>query len=100
MPYLFTGAFTLEYMDYIDEATSKVLIAEPGGIYSMISVSGSLGVPPNDGRWASVVDVPPPPVSEPSPDPPPQPDPEPEPEEEPESHADEPAPPAEDEGGE
>jgi hypothetical protein len=52
--YQYLGNDTVLYQSYLDDATGKMLIAEPGGgPYSMTPVD-SLGwsVPPNDGRWS------------------------------------------------
>lgn len=55
------------YLSYMDTDTGRMLVAVPGGSYSMTPVNGpdANPVPPNDGRWQ---DAPPPPP--PVPDPP------------------------------
>jgi hypothetical protein len=60
--YAYTGGETLYYQQYLDDDTGKMLIAVPGGSYSMSPVDG-LGyapVPPGDGRWQGAA-LPPPP---------------------------------------
>jgi hypothetical protein len=47
--YLGSGSRT--YMDYIDEATGKMLTAEPGGSYDIRVTWDVLPVPPADGFW-------------------------------------------------
>jgi hypothetical protein len=50
--YLFTGHYSLYYLDYIDLNTLETLFAVPGLSYSMTPVNhGGLSVPPADGRW-------------------------------------------------
>lgn len=70
MAYAYLGATTLIYQDYLDDATGKMLVAEPGGTYSMSAITNA-PVPPSDGRWAAV--QPPPPASPPAPPVPPAP---------------------------
>ena len=71
-PYL--GGMELWYQGYLDTATGKMLIAQPGGTYSMFPVDPGLPVPPSDGRWGAPA-VPPAvvPVSVPAPAPAPAP---------------------------
>ena len=47
------GHYVLYYEDYVDQVTSKILIAVPGGSYAMAVVSNRAGltVPPPDNRW-------------------------------------------------
>ena len=49
----FTGIETLTYPQYIDMATQKTLVAQPGGTYDIMPGSGYPGVGPlpDDGRW-------------------------------------------------
>jgi hypothetical protein len=54
VPFRFTGDSQLLYSQYLDLATYKPLIADPGGSYDMQPVpafDGMLPVPPADGRW-------------------------------------------------
>lgn len=47
----YTGQFKLGYPSYRDAETGKMLVAEPGGTYSIDPVDGVAPVPPPDGRW-------------------------------------------------
>ena len=79
MAYAYLGGDTFVYRSYLDDDTGKVLIASPGGTYSMTPVDGNWSVPPNDGRWAEPAAADPPPVwSQPVPAPAPAPEPAPE----------------------
>lgn len=53
MPYLFLGATSLSYTQYLDTGTGRMLQASPGGTYGMAPVpgAGNLPVPPGDGLW-------------------------------------------------
>lgn len=53
MPYAFLGVTGRSYVQYIDEATCRMLQAEPGGTYTMQPVpgAGNVPVPPGDGLW-------------------------------------------------
>jgi hypothetical protein len=92
--YRFTGYGRTGYFAYRDLATGKMLIADPGGVYEMQSVTLADPVPPGDGRWEAVpaATVPPPPplvnVAPPPPPPPPAPAPAPAPVEDPGAAAD------------
>jgi hypothetical protein len=85
--YRFTGYGRTGYFAYRDLATGKMLIADPGGVYEMQSVTLMDPVPPGDGRWEPVpAAAPPPPPWAPAPPPPPpaaaedpEPDPDPDP---------------------
>ena len=50
-PYLYLGTQENWYQDYLDDATGKMLAAQPGESYSMTGVNGG-PVPPTDGRWS------------------------------------------------
>jgi hypothetical protein len=52
MPWLFTGTGKRAYHDYVDEATGRMLEAEPGGTYEVRATWDKLPVPPVDGFWA------------------------------------------------
>jgi len=67
--YRFTGYAKTGYMAYRDLDSGLVLIAEPGGVYQMQSVTLTDPVPPNDGRWEPVPTGPPPPRPIPAPAP-------------------------------
>jgi hypothetical protein len=70
--YRFTGYGRTGYFAYRDLATGKMLIADPGGVYEMQSVTLMDPVPPGDGRWEPVpAAAPPPPPVAPAPPPPP-----------------------------
>lgn len=63
------------YQAYLDSNTGKMLIAVPGGSFSMTPVDAGLPVPPSDGRWADIPAPPPaakPAVSAPAPAPAPE----------------------------
>lgn len=47
--YLGSGSRT--YMDYIDDATGRILTAEPDGSYDIRATWDLLPVPPADGFW-------------------------------------------------
>jgi len=51
--YPYYGDETLDYLDYLDVATGKTLVAVPGGTYAMQVVNSRAGltVPPPDNRW-------------------------------------------------
>jgi len=49
--YTYIGYGALGYADYIDTATDKMLMAEPGGSYGIRAVNEGAPVPPADGRW-------------------------------------------------
>ncbi len=53
MPYPFLGITGRSYVQYLDDATGRMLITVPGGSYSMTPVSGAgnVPVPPGDGLW-------------------------------------------------
>ena len=53
MPYPFLGGTGRSYVQYIDEATGRILQAQPGGTYAMQPVpgAGDVSVPPGDGLW-------------------------------------------------
>jgi hypothetical protein len=51
-PFNYTGVSTLGYFSYADTGTGKMLVADPGGSYSMRAIDPGLAVPPPDGRWA------------------------------------------------
>lgn len=59
--YAYTGGVVMYYQDYLDVATGKMLVAEPGGSYVMVATDPARPVPPTDGRWAGAPPVPPPP---------------------------------------
>jgi hypothetical protein len=53
--YLFNNYQTLLYTQYVDLATQRALVAQPGCVYSMRSTDPDLfNVPPSDGRWSPV----------------------------------------------
>lgn len=66
--YAYIGGAEMYYQGYRDTETDKMLVAQPGGSYSIIPADQGpadengnptmLPVPPADGRWA---DAPPPP---------------------------------------
>ena len=80
--YAYTGGTEMYYQQYMDNATGKMLVAQPGGVYDMFAcdtgpadddgVPTALPVPPMDGRWAGAP-PPPPPIITPVPVQPPQP---------------------------
>jgi hypothetical protein len=49
--YLYTGSGTRSYMDYVDTATDRMLVAEPGWQGEMRATWDKLPVPPADGFW-------------------------------------------------
>jgi hypothetical protein len=51
--YPYYGHMVLYYLDYLDVATQKTLVALPGGSYLMTPVNSRHGltIPPPDGRW-------------------------------------------------
>lgn len=49
--YTYTGYGPIGYADYVDTATDRMLLTEPGGSYSIRAVDGVAPVPPADGRW-------------------------------------------------
>lgn len=53
MPYPFLGLTGRNYVQYLDEATGRILQAQPGRDYSMQPVpgAGDVSVPPGDGLW-------------------------------------------------
>lgn len=51
LKYTYTGYSALGYADFIDTATDKMLLVEPGGSYGIRAVDGVSPVPPADGRW-------------------------------------------------
>ena len=51
MPYLYTGTGTRSYMDYVDTATDRMLVAEPGWQGEMRVTDSRFPVPPADGYW-------------------------------------------------
>lgn len=55
-PYL--GFADRGYPDYLDEVTGLMLVAQPGGAYSMRAVDGEREVPPPDGCWGEPGEVP------------------------------------------
>jgi hypothetical protein len=58
--FTYLGAGEMWYQDYRDEATGKMLKAEPLQAYTISSVDPvKYAVPPNDGRWEAA-DTPPP----------------------------------------
>lgn len=71
-PYDFLGLSTLGYNDYRDEATGRMLVAEPGSAYAIAAIDGELTVPPPDGRWADTADLPGSATAEAEPSPPPR----------------------------
>jgi hypothetical protein len=52
-PFAFTGLSTTGYPDYRDTATSRMLVADPGGSYGIEAIDLRLAVPPPDGRWST-----------------------------------------------
>ena len=58
-PYSFVGLNTLGYPDYRDLATGRMLVADPGGSYSIAAIDAQLAVPPPDGRWQAGRGAPP-----------------------------------------
>ena len=56
MPFLYTGTAPRAYMDYLDEATGRMLEAQPGVQYELHATWDKLPVPPADGFW-EVVEV-------------------------------------------
>jgi hypothetical protein len=46
------------YMDYVNEATGKMLTAEPGGSYDIRVTWDVLPVPPADGFWETTTEEP------------------------------------------
>jgi hypothetical protein len=52
-PFTYTGVSTLGYFSYADTGTGKMLVADPGGSYSIRAIDPGLAVPPPDGRWAA-----------------------------------------------
>jgi hypothetical protein len=73
--YRFTGYGRTGYFAYRDLATGKMLIADPGGVYEMQSVTLMDAVPPGDGRWEAVPAAAALPITMPPPAPPPPPPP-------------------------
>ena len=57
--FLYTGTAPRTYQDYVDEATGKMLTAEPGRQHEIRATWDRLPVPPADGFWT---DAPPPPA--------------------------------------
>lgn len=55
MPYPFLGGTGRSYVQYIDEATGRILQAQPGGTYVMQPVpgAGDVSLPPGDGLWGA-----------------------------------------------
>ena len=49
--YTYTGFSTLGFADYVDTATDRMLVADPGCSYGIRAVDGVAPVPPTDGRW-------------------------------------------------
>lgn len=82
MPYTYLGGQVLMYQAYTDDATGRMLLAEPehDGPYSMTPVDAGLPLPPSDGRWAEAASPPAVPAPDPSPAPEPEPAPAPAPE--------------------
>ena len=60
MPYPYLGATGLNYTQYLDTCTGRMLQASPGGTYGMTPVPGAPGltVPPGDGLWGPATDPP------------------------------------------
>lgn len=54
--FTFLGQVTTGFPDYRDTATSRMLVAEPGGSYGIEAIDGQLPVPPADGRWAAAAE--------------------------------------------
>ena len=57
--FTYNGFDTRGYISYIDLATDRMLIAEPGESYGMRSNEENFPVPPGDGRWEAVKPAPP-----------------------------------------
>lgn len=57
MPYLYTGTGTRKYMDYVDTATDRMLVAEPGWQGEMRVTDPRFPVPPADGHWEEIEPV-------------------------------------------
>ena len=55
--YLYAGAVSVDYLDYVDEVTTRTLVVSPGGYYTMGAVNSRAGltVPPSDHRWGGAV---------------------------------------------
>ena len=72
MPYPYLGATGLNYTQYLDTGTGRMLQALPGGSYDMQPVPGApgLSVPPGDGHWGPQTAPPELPASEPDSAPP------------------------------
>jgi hypothetical protein len=47
----YTGTELRSYMDYVNNATGQMLVAEPGGSYDIRATWDALPVPPADGFW-------------------------------------------------
>jgi hypothetical protein len=51
--FTYTGQSTLGYFSYADLDSGEMLVADPGGSYSIRAVEPGLPVPPGDGRWTA-----------------------------------------------
>lgn len=60
MPFVFLGPTGRSYVQYIDEATGRMLQAQPNRSYDMRPVpgAGNVPVPPGDGLWGAAEDAP------------------------------------------
>ena len=63
----YLGTSQLGYPAYADTSTGTMLIADPGGTYSIRAVEEGLAIPPPDGRWAAPSEPPPPAIFSPPP---------------------------------
>ncbi len=68
--YVYGGTAEQIYPQYIDEATGRTLVAEPGGTYTITQVPDEVAAPdggtqplrlpmPPDGRWTATKKTPP-----------------------------------------